>query len=115
VPPPCPRRTRRKRMTDRLVPVPLLERPNQSSVRLIIVAEAKDRAAQARDPSVKSAFENVAAGWIALADQVERIDSEKFPLRDQKIIALSANRHTTGTFWGYTPTIAALAPSGVGD
>jgi hypothetical protein len=47
-------------------------------------AEAKDRAAQARDPSVKSAFENVAAGWIALADQVERIDSEKFPFRDQK-------------------------------
>jgi hypothetical protein len=28
--------TRRKRMRDRPVPVPLLERPNQSSVRLII-------------------------------------------------------------------------------
>src|SRR5262249_23287503 len=28
--------TRPKRMTDRLVPVPLLERPNQSSVRLIV-------------------------------------------------------------------------------
>jgi len=28
--------TRRKRMTDRLVPVALLERPSQSSVRVII-------------------------------------------------------------------------------
>jgi hypothetical protein len=30
-------------------------------------AEAKDRAAQARDPFIKSA-ENVAAGWVALAE-----------------------------------------------
>jgi hypothetical protein len=48
------------------------------------VIEAELPPCQARDPSVKSAFENVAAGWIALADQVERIDSEKFPFRDQK-------------------------------
>jgi hypothetical protein len=47
-------------------------------------ADAKDRAAQARDPSIKSAFENVAAGWVALAEQVERIDGETFPFRDQK-------------------------------
>jgi hypothetical protein len=47
-------------------------------------AEAEDRAAQARDPSIKSAFENVAAGWVALAEQVERIDREKFPFRDQE-------------------------------
>jgi hypothetical protein len=47
-------------------------------------ADAKNRAAQARDPSIKSAFENVAAGWVALAEQVERIDSEKFPFRDQE-------------------------------
>jgi hypothetical protein len=47
-------------------------------------AEAKDRAAQAQDPSIKSAFENVAAGWVALAEQVERIDAEKSPLRDQE-------------------------------
>jgi hypothetical protein len=31
--------------------------------------------------SLKSAFENVAAGWVALAEQVERIDREKFPGR----------------------------------
>jgi hypothetical protein len=42
-------------------------------------ADAKDRAAQAKDPYIKSAFENVAAGWLALAEQVERIDREKFP------------------------------------
>jgi hypothetical protein len=41
--------------------------------------------------------------------------SRSFPSATKKIIALSANRHTTGTFWGYTRTIAALAPSGVGD
>jgi hypothetical protein len=46
-------------------------------------AEAKDRATQAKDSSIKSAFENVAAGWVALAEQVERIDAEKSPIRDQ--------------------------------
>jgi hypothetical protein len=38
--------------------------------------DAKHRASQARDPSIKSAFEHVAAGWVALAEQVERIDRE---------------------------------------
>jgi hypothetical protein len=47
-------------------------------------AEAKDRAAQAQNPSIKSAFENVAAGWVALAEQMERIDTEKSPVRDQE-------------------------------
>jgi hypothetical protein len=70
--------TRRKRMRDRPVPVPLLERPNQSSVRLIMsaradryrqrAADAKDRAGQAKNLSIKSAFEHVAAGWAALAE-----------------------------------------------
>jgi len=40
-------------------------------------ANAKDRAAQAKNPSIKSAFEQVAADWIALAEQVERIDRGK--------------------------------------
>src|SRR5215471_16211508 len=35
--------------------------------------DAKHRAAQAKDPSIKSAFEHVTAVWAALADQVERI------------------------------------------
>jgi hypothetical protein len=47
-------------------------------------AEAKDRAAQARNPSIKNAFEDVAAGWIALAEQAERIDREKPPVRDEE-------------------------------
>jgi hypothetical protein len=47
-------------------------------------AEAKDRAAQARDPFIKSAFENVAAGWVAFTEQVERIDRDKFPVRDEE-------------------------------
>jgi hypothetical protein len=34
-------------------------------------AEAEDRAAQARGPSLKSAFEEVAKGWLLLAEKVE--------------------------------------------
>jgi hypothetical protein len=40
--------------------------------------------AQSRNPLIKSAFENVAAGWVALAEQVERIDRDKSPLRDEE-------------------------------
>ena len=43
-------------------------------------ADAKDRAAQARDPSIRSAFEHVATVWVVLAEQVEWIDREKFPV-----------------------------------
>jgi len=35
------------------------------------------RAAQARDLSVKRAFEEVAAGWLVLAEQTERMDSKE--------------------------------------
>src|SRR5262249_52817104 len=31
-----------------------------------------------------SKFEHVAAGWVALAEQVERIDAEKVPLREEE-------------------------------
>jgi hypothetical protein len=47
-------------------------------------ADAKHRAAQAKDLSIESAFEYVAAVWAALAEQVERIDREKFPPRDEE-------------------------------
>jgi hypothetical protein len=40
-------------------------------------AESKDRAAQASNPSVKSAFEEVARGWLLLAEQTEWIDRER--------------------------------------
>jgi hypothetical protein len=33
---------------------------------------------------IKSAFENVAAGWVALAEQVEWIDREKSLIRDEE-------------------------------
>jgi hypothetical protein len=46
--------------------------------------DAKHRAAQAKDLSIESAFEHVAAVWAALAEQVERIDREKFPPRDEE-------------------------------
>jgi hypothetical protein len=47
-------------------------------------AEAKDRAAQASEPSIKRAFQDVAAGWIVLAEQAEWMDSEKPPLGDEE-------------------------------
>jgi hypothetical protein len=46
--------------------------------------DAKHPAVQAKDPSIKSAFEHVAVVWATLAEQVERIDREKFPLRDEE-------------------------------
>jgi hypothetical protein len=47
-------------------------------------AEAKDRAAQTKEPSIKSAFEDVAAGWVALAEQVERIERRESAVRDEE-------------------------------
>jgi hypothetical protein len=47
-------------------------------------AEAKGRAAQARDPSLKRAFEEVANGWLLLAEQVEWIDRQRTPVRDEE-------------------------------
>jgi hypothetical protein len=41
-------------------------------------AEAKERAAQATNPSIKSAFEDVAAEWVKLAEEVERMDRDLF-------------------------------------
>jgi hypothetical protein len=47
-------------------------------------ADAKKRAAQAKDPSVKRAFEEVAAGWRVLAEQMEWIDRQKSPQKDEE-------------------------------
>jgi hypothetical protein len=40
-------------------------------------ADAKKRAAQAKDLSVKKAFEEVARGWLALAEQMEWMDRQR--------------------------------------
>jgi len=40
-------------------------------------AEAKQSAAKAKNPSIKRAFEEVAAGWLVLADQMEWMDRQK--------------------------------------
>jgi hypothetical protein len=47
-------------------------------------AEAKNRAAQTRDPSIKNAFEEVARGWLLLAEQMEWIDRHRSPERDEE-------------------------------
>jgi hypothetical protein len=48
--------TRRKRMTDRLVPVPFLERPNQSSVRLNMSAYMSARADRYQQRAADASF-----------------------------------------------------------
>jgi len=40
-------------------------------------ADAKKRAAQAKDLSVKKAFEEVARGWLVLAEQMEWMDRQR--------------------------------------
>jgi hypothetical protein len=40
-------------------------------------AEAKQSAARARIPSIKQAFEEVARGWLLLAEQMEWLDRQK--------------------------------------
>ena len=45
-------------------------------------AEAKNRAAQTSNPSIKSAFEEVARGWLLLAEQTEWIELTS-SLRDE--------------------------------
>jgi hypothetical protein len=40
-------------------------------------AEAKQSAAKATNPSIKSAFLEVAASWLVLAEQMEWIDRQR--------------------------------------
>jgi hypothetical protein len=40
-------------------------------------AEAKNRATQASNPHVKTAFEEVARGWLLLAEQMEWMDRQE--------------------------------------
>jgi hypothetical protein len=47
-------------------------------------AEAKQNAAQAKNASMKWAFEDVAACWRRLAEQTEWIDSQKVSTPQQK-------------------------------
>jgi hypothetical protein len=46
-------------------------------------AEAKNRAAQTSNPSVKSAFQEVARGWLLLAEQMEWIERRRSSLGDE--------------------------------
>jgi hypothetical protein len=39
-------------------------------------AEAKNRAAEARNPHVKTAFEEVARSWLVLAEQMEWMERQ---------------------------------------
>jgi hypothetical protein len=46
-------------------------------------AEAKNRAAQTNSPSLKSAFEEVARGWLLPAEQMEWLDRQGPSRRDE--------------------------------
>jgi hypothetical protein len=47
-------------------------------------AEAKQSAAKATNPSIKSAFLEVAASWLVLAEQMEWIDRQRSSLRAEE-------------------------------
>ena len=47
-------------------------------------AEAKQSAAKAKNPFIKRAFEEVAAGWRVLAEQMEWTARQKSPLNDEE-------------------------------
>lgn len=47
-------------------------------------ADAKERVAQAHNLSVKRAFEEVARGWLVLAEQLEWMDRQNSSLRDEE-------------------------------
>jgi hypothetical protein len=40
-------------------------------------AEARRRAAETRDPSIKAAYETMARDWASLAEQVEWIETQR--------------------------------------
>ena len=46
-------------------------------------AEAKYRAVQTISPSIKGAFEEVARGWLLLAEQMEWIEGRRSSLLDE--------------------------------
>jgi hypothetical protein len=46
--------------------------------------EAKQSAAKAKNPFIKRAFEEVAAAWRILAEQMEWTDRQKSPLNDEE-------------------------------
>jgi hypothetical protein len=50
-------------------------------------ADGKKRSAQAKDLSVKRAFEEVARGWLVLAEQMEWIDRQTSTVQDGEMIA----------------------------
>jgi hypothetical protein len=68
-----------KRMVDEAVaPMRRIGRkPSWADMCRQKAADAKQRAAQAKDLSVKRAFEEVAAGWLVIAEQPERMDSKE--------------------------------------
>jgi len=47
-------------------------------------AEARQSAARAKSPSIKQAFEEVANGWVVLAEQMEWMDRQKGATPEEK-------------------------------
>jgi len=47
-------------------------------------SEAKQSAARAKNPSLRRAFEEVARGWVVLAEQIAWMDSQKMSAPQRK-------------------------------
>jgi hypothetical protein len=50
--------------------------------------KAKNRAAQASNPHIKSAFKEVARGWLVLAEQMEWMDSQAKPRSTGRVVTV---------------------------
>jgi hypothetical protein len=54
-------------------------------------AEAKDRAAQEKTPSIKSAYEEVARSWLLLAEEMEWTERRGSSRRDEDMSTHRSN------------------------
>src|SRR5262249_62055861 len=75
-------------------------------------ADAKQRAAQAKDPSIRIALEHEAAFWLLLAEQMDWIDKGRSIPSATKGVSLSLYRHSCE----YIPlsSVVAAYAQGVG-
>ncbi len=77
-------------------------------------ADAKQRAAQAKDLSIKIALEHEAAFWLLLAEQMDWIDKGGSVPSATKEESLSLYRQTYGHSWEYNSTLTGSSSIRIG-
>ena len=76
--------------------------------------DAKQRAAQAKDLSIKIALEHEAAFWLLLAEQMDWIDKGGSVPSATKEESLSLYRQTYGHSWEYNSTLTGSSSIRIG-